>query len=104
MFLNTVLGNLSTPQNQLEFCEGSYIQSMNVILTKAYMSKYPDRLNKSFKEQVAIYLKYMSKEYEKANNHMDNYFIGLKRDSLLDDSINMANILGVERLEWETIK
>ena len=104
VFLNTVLGNLSTPKNQLEFCEGSYFQSMNIILTKAYMSKYPDRLNKGFKEQVALYLKYMSKEYEKANNRMHNYLIGLKRDSLLDDSINMANILGVERLEWETIK
>lgn len=104
MFLNTVLGDLSTPQNQLEFCEGSYIQSMNIILTKAYMSKYPDRLNKGFKEQVALYLKYMSKEYGKANNRMDNYFIGLKRDSLLDDSINMANILGVDRLEWEIMK
>jgi len=103
MFLNTVLGNLSTPKNQLEFCEGSYIQSMNIILTKAYMSKYPDRLNKSFKEQVALYLKYMSKEYEKANNRMDNYLIGIKRDSLLDDSLNMANILEVDRLEWKDI-
>lgn len=104
MFLNTVLGNLSIPTSQLEFCEGNYIQSMNVILTKAYMSKYPDRLNKPFKEQVALYLKYMSKEYEKANNRMDNYLIGLERDSLLDDSINMANILGVDRLEWEIMK
>ena len=104
VFLDTVLGNLSTSQNQLEFCEGSYIQSMNIILTKAYMSKYPDRLNKSFKEQVALYLKYMSKEYEKANNRMHNYLIGLKRDSLLDDSINMANILGVDRLEWKIMK
>lgn len=104
MFLNTVLGNLSTPQNQLEFCEGNYIQSMNVILTKAYMSCYPDRMNKPFKEQVALYLKYMNKEYEKANNRMDNYLRGLEHDSLLDDSINMANILGVERLDWEIIK
>lgn len=104
IFLNTVLGNLSTSENQLVFCEGSYIQNMNVVLTKAYMSKYPDRLNKSFKEQVALYLKYISKEYEKANNRMHNYLIGLKRDSLLDDSINIANILGVDRLEWEIMK
>lgn len=104
IFLKDVLGDLSTPENQLVFCEGSYIQNINVVLTKAYMSKYPDRLNKPFKEQVALYLKYMNKEYEKANNRMDNYLMGLKNDSLLDDSINMANILGVDRLEWEIIK
>lgn len=103
IFLKDVLGDLSTTENQLVFCEGSYIQNMNVVLTKAYMSKYPDRLNKPFKEQVALYLEYISKEYEKANNRMHNYLRGLERDSLLDDSINMANILGIDRLEWEDI-